>query len=309
MKKILLVFFLALMFQACKEKRNEFVKAEGGLLYLVHEHGSGRSIMPGDFTVLHVIEQTEEGKVLYNSSDFDGRPIYRFREPSLFKGDFFTGMGYLSEGDSATFKVNLDSLIRKKEIAQPKTSGRYLVYHIKVHQVIARDNLNDSLFNEKIAAFKTAAAEQAKSMEAEKIRRYIKRRKLHPLVSPSGLYYIQDRKGDGLKGKPGDTALVNFTASYLNGRVFETSSRETAGKSGLYNPNRIYGPAKFLINKIPASGFGEALASASRGAKMKLIIPSKLAYGNKYYRELGPYTPLLCDLEILAILKPKQNNP
>lgn len=304
MKQAIIIFTIAACSLSCTNTTG--FKDEGGLLYHVCLNKNGKNMEEGDFTALKYTEKTEEGTVLYDSDSYDCRPVYKFREPSAFRGDFFAGLGMLSEGDSAIFKINLDSIIAKTHRMRPETAGKYLIYTVKVNKVIKRGGLSDSLYNQAIQAFKQTEIEHAKQREASKITSFIAGKKLDPVVTASGLNYVLVKNGEGQKAAVGDSVEVNYIAKYLSGKVFETNSKEAAKKAQIFNPLRKYLPMKIVIsNQTPTSGFQEAVRLFPPGAKATLIIPSKLAYGPNSYREIQPFTPLLCDLEVTRILRHK----
>jgi FKBP-type peptidyl-prolyl cis-trans isomerase FkpA len=48
----------------------------------------------------------------------------------------------LSEGDSATVKVNIDSMAKIGQPRPPGLKGKYIIFQIKVEKVIAKGNLS-----------------------------------------------------------------------------------------------------------------------------------------------------------------------
>jgi hypothetical protein len=77
----------------------------------------------GDMVPISTVEQSETGVKLYSSYDYYDRPMVTFRSKALFKGDFNTALGLFSQGDSATFKIRVDSLIRvRQKPAVPKAN-------------------------------------------------------------------------------------------------------------------------------------------------------------------------------------------
>src|SRR5688572_2058676 len=108
---ILLLYVGLLILTACGDEK--FRKGEGDLSYIIHEDKEGTSIKPDDFIGIRYSLRTEEDSIIYNTDDFDGRVSLVFSKKPFFKGDFFTGLQLLSEGDSATFKVNLDSAVTR----------------------------------------------------------------------------------------------------------------------------------------------------------------------------------------------------
>lgn len=303
MKRNLIVLgFAVLAFTSCKQ----FKKGEGDMQYIIHEDKDGPTIKEGDFIALHAIQKTEEDSVLQNSYDYD-RPMFVAEQKSVFKGDIYTALGMLSEGDSATFKINIDSLQQKMNMPKPpSTKGKYMVFTFKIDKVIPKGKLNDAQFQQKIDQYLKAEVQKAKNEEAGKISHYISSKGLKPTVTPSGLNYVIEKQGNGQKPVTGDTVKVNYTASFLTGKVFDTSLPEVAKKSGSFNPMRPYEPMKVAVGShstIP--GFDEGLALFPKGTKAKMIIPSKLGWGEQGAQMIPPYMPVVFDVEVIDIIKPK----
>lgn len=311
MNKITLILSLALLgLSGCrnmdKHVNQEFKKGAGDMLYVIHEDQEGETIQEDDFVGLTYTEKTEEDSVINNSNDYDGRMALMFRERSYFPGDLFAALGMLSEGDSATFKINLDSIVAHQGRPRSNTKGKYLIYTVRINKVVSRGKLNDSLYSAAIDHFKEDQNNLAKSLEASKFSNYISSIHLKPAVTASGLNYIIATRGTGPTAVWGDTVEVNYTAMYLSEKVFETSYPEVAKKAGIYNKSRQYGPVKLLMTKSQlVSGFDEALLMFPKGSKYRLIIPSRLAYGENGNNNTKPYTSLLCDVELANVIHPE----
>ncbi len=303
MKKLVIVLGLAVTGLAgCKN----FEKGEGDMLYKIHTDKSGETIKEGDFVAFKAIEKTEGDSVLYSSYDYD-RPSLLVKEKSVFKGDLFAALGLLSEGDSATFKINIDSMVQKMGRPQPSdTTKKYLVYTIKIDKVIPKGKLTDSLFRGKIDAFLKTEMDQAKTGEANKVKAYVSAKSLKPTVTASGLNYVVTTQGSGPKANPGDTVLVNYTGMFLSGKVFDSSLAEVAKKNGTFNPQRPYEPLKLPVGMNGSiAGFEEGLMLLPKGAKATLILPSSLAYGEQGNQGIPPFTPLIFEVDVVNIIPAK----
>lgn len=272
-------------------------------MYNIHTDKSGETIKEGDFVAFKAIEKTEGDSVLYSSYDYD-RASLLVKEKSVFKGDLYAALGLLSEGDSATFKINIDSMVQKMGRPQPSdTTKKYLIYNIKIDKVIPKGTLNDSLFRVKIDEFLKAEMEQAKTTEANKLKAYVSAKSLKTKVTTSGLNYVISKEGAGAKANPGDTVVVNYTGMFLSGKIFDSSLAEVAKKNGTFNPQRPYEPLKLPVGlggSIP--GFEEGLMLLNKGAKATIILPSKLAYGEQGNQGIPPYSPLVFELDIVNII-------
>ncbi len=302
MKRNVILGLAALALVSCKQ----FKKGEGDSEYLLHKDKEGPTIQEGDFVALHTIQKTEEDSVLTNSYDFD-RPIFVTQQKSVFKGDIYQSLGMLSEGDSATFKINMDSLSQKMNMPKPEnTKGKYMLFTFKVDKVIPKGKLSDSVFNQNIESYFKAEVEAAKGKEEGKMKKYLSSNNLKPTVSPSGLNYVVTKQGNGAKPAAGDTVQLNYTLKLLSGKVVESTKPDVAKKAGTFNAMRPYEPMKMPVGVNAAiPGFDEGLLMFPKGTSATLIIPSKLAYGEQGNQIIGPYTPLIFDIEVLDIIKGK----
>ena len=305
MKKNLIVLGLAaLAFTSCKQ----FKKGEGDLLYIIHEDKDGATIKEGDFLSLKVTQKTEEDSVMYESAAYD-RPALLIQQKPAFKGDLYSAISMLSEGDSATFKISLDSMQTKMGMPKPtNTKGKYFIYSIRVDKVIPKGTQNDQQMQAKVEAYMKAETEKAKNKEAGIIKNYISAKDLKPTVTASGLNYVITQQGNGPKPAVGDTVEVNYTGRFITGKekAFDTSVKDVAQKENLFDAMRPYQPIKVtagMQGTIP--GFDEALLLLNKGSKATIIIPSKLGYGSQGSQIIGPYTPLLFELEIVNVIKSK----
>ena len=104
----------------------------------------------------------------------------------------------------------------------------------------------------------------------------------------SGLRYEVIAAGEG--AKPGPTALVkvHYTGTLTNGTVFDSSV--TRGE-----------PAEFRLNQV-IPGWTEGLQLVGKGGKLKLHIPSDLAYGDAGRPSIPPASALVFDVELIDIL-------
>jgi FKBP-type peptidyl-prolyl cis-trans isomerase len=109
-------------------------------------------------------------------------------------------------------------------------------------------------------------------------------------VTPSGLQYELLSEGKGEKPGPGDSVLVHYRGETLNGIVFDNSYERG-------EPLRV--PLEMVI-----AGWSEGLRMTSEGSKVRLYIPSDLAYGEDGAgRTIGPNEVIIFEVELLAIIK------
>lgn len=116
----------------------------------------------------------------------------------------------------------------------------------------------------------------------------------------SGLRYEIVAEGSGRKPAPGDTVVANYTGTFTDGTVFDS----TRGGE----------PAEFQLNEV-IRGWQEGLPLIGVGGHIKLYVPSALAYGEFGRMNIPPGKPLVFDVELVDVraeqpkLVPKQAPP
>jgi FKBP-type peptidyl-prolyl cis-trans isomerase FkpA len=308
MKKNLIILALAsLGLASCN---GGFKQADGGLLYEINTDKGGPTIQTGDFISANLVIKNDGDSILMSTYD-QGHPVQTVIPKSQFTGDIFSGLTLLSEGDSATIKVNADSMF-KKQPKPPGFKGKYLIYVIKVNKVIAKGKLSDQVFNGRIEAFEKTQSDALKKAEPGIIKKYIADNKLKVTTTADSLNYIITTPGTGPTPAVGDTMVVNYTGKFLtNGKTFDTSIKDEAVKAKMpMDPSRKYVPIHIPVGeKRVIAGWDEGLMLLNKGAKATLIIPSSIAYGERGMSIIGPYTPIMFDIEVVDIIKPNPNAP
>ncbi len=105
----------------------------------------------------------------------------------------------------------------------------------------------------------------------------------------SGLQYVIINPGEGRSPKATDSVKVNYRGTLLNGTEFDSS----------YKSNK---PIEFPLNGV-IKGWTEGLQLIKEGGKIKLFIPSNLAYGSRGAGGLiGPDETLIFEVELLKVL-------
>ena len=128
-KNLMFLAFAALGLASCN---GGFKKGPGGMLYDIHVDKSGPKIQDGDFIALNMIIKTDGDSLLMSTYE-QGRPIVTILQKQQTSGDIFAGVKLLAEGDSATIKTDIDSII-KKGMKKPPIKGKYIVYELKVEK-------------------------------------------------------------------------------------------------------------------------------------------------------------------------------
>ncbi|MDG6952781.1 MAG: FKBP-type peptidyl-prolyl cis-trans isomerase [Nitrososphaerota archaeon] len=83
-----------------------------------------------------------------------------------------------------------------------------------------------------------------------------------------------------VKAQNGDTISVHYVGKFPGGKVFDTSMKAEAVKSGLFSPARDYKPLQVVLGQHQViSGFEEALVGMQVNESKEITLPPEKAYG------------------------------
>ena len=109
-------------------------------------------------------------------------------------------------------------------------------------------------------------------------------------TTPSGLQYIVVTEGKGDSPTDEDTVTVDYEGKLIDGTVFDSSYKRGE-------------PVSFPVKGV-IKGWTEALKLMKPGSKLKLFIPSELAYGERGAGgDIGPDATLIFDVELKDVKK------
>ena len=311
-KSLAIVFAATLGLAACNTEK----KGPGGLLYKIHKSEGKEKIKEGDIVKLNFIQKNEKDSVLGSTYDNEQAQVFPVGKKQ-YAGDMQDVLTLFGEGDSATFKINLDTMAAQTKQPKPEQfkNDKYIVFTVKIEKVFKKGPKEaDSTFQKRAGDFfqadYKADMDKKKAAEPAKIKAYIEDNNLKVQTSASGLQYVITEAGSGAKAVDGDTVSVNYTGKFTKKgddkkyKVFDTSDEKVAKDAKVHQPGRPYGPTKMVIGgTVP--GFTEALKLVGKGGKITAIIPSKLGYGEQGGGPIAPYSPLVFEIEIVDVIRPK----
>jgi FKBP-type peptidyl-prolyl cis-trans isomerase len=106
-------------------------------------------------------------------------------------------------------------------------------------------------------------------------------------TTASGLQYQVISQGSGARPGPNDTVEINYKGTFVNGEVFDDSSKHDKG-----------GPASIPLGGV-IPGFREGLQLMQTGGHYKLFIPSNLAYGAQPQNGFPPNATIIFDVTLV----------
>ena len=313
MKKSLVILFAASTFLAACGTKKE--KGKGGLLYTVHKEGGKAKIKEGDFIKIDFIHTNDKDSILEATYDSE-QPRFFPVGKKVYAGDMNDVLTLFGEGDSVTFKLNIDTMVFYNKQPRPEQykDQKYLNYTVKIQKVLAKKpNEVDSVFQKRANEFYTsevkASMDKKKATEAARMKKYVDDNGLKVTTTSSGLQYVITAPGTGPKPALGDTAVVDYTGQLTHKKVsgklniFDTSIEKIAKENMPPNPMKQFGPTPIPLSEGIAKGFVEALQLIGKGGKITVIMPSKLGYGDNGGGPIPPFSPLVFEIEIKDIKK------
>ena len=258
---------------------------ESGLV-IMELSGKGKTAQMGDYVNFDFTVCTAQGDTIMNS--FGVEPV-EMQYGEEFIGEGVTeAIGMVPEGGMMRFVVPsslaFDS-VGYEEFILPYTP---LVMRLKMNKVMDKETYEKHKAAEE--AKQAAEKERLKNKESQAIADYIKSNSITEQPTESGLYILNREEGEGNVAQWGDEVAVHYVLRNLKGEPIESS----------YDYGR---PMVFTVGGGEMiHAIDEALMTMAPGAKVTLLTPSELAFGEFILGEsLPPYSPLIIDLELVEI--------
>ena len=194
-------------------------------------------------------------------------------------------------GDSAVMTAPADSMSKYVKDIQTRPEDKIYIY-LTVSQIISHKELSGQE--------KETADKQKK--EEENLTEYVLEHFERAEKKESGLFYLSLTEGSGKKAEYGKRLTVNYTVKDTAGNLYDTNIEQIARQYDVYKPRSVYKPFDFILgDDALIAGWAEGLSYMRAGGHCKLVVPSRLAYGEAGFMEIKPYTPLVFDIYLLKV--------
>ncbi|MGE0567123.1 MAG: FKBP-type peptidyl-prolyl cis-trans isomerase [Bacteroidia bacterium] len=271
---------------------------ENGLHYkFFHRNEEGKPVqLGGGIYFGYRISTYDKDSTVVNSKDVskDGSGYTNFGiQASSFVGSFEDALLMMHEGDSAAFVIPADSFFTKtmglNELPPGIKPGMFLKGVFAVKKVITKQEMEENQKAQQMEREKMMK-ELAEKEKADRDK-YLTENNITTEPTPSGLIYIELKKGSNKKPNANDVVKVHYTGKLLNGTVFDSSVERGQ-------------PVEFPLNQV-ISGWTEGLQLMGIGGKAKLIVPSNLGYGPMQQGPIPGSSTLVFEVELLDIVSPQ----
>ena len=275
--------FIGFVFFSCKNENN-YLKNPGGFEYkFVSKNPGGAEILKGNIVTLKLKYYNEADSLLFNSDDLPAKFRVQIGEAKT-DGIIQDALKMLKTGDSASFLIPAENFYRKTKrdtIPDFILPNEKLRFEVKIVNIVSEHQLNTEY---KQYLLKKEAEEQ------QILNEYLSAENITQKPTSSGIYIIKLKNGRGKKAEIGKTVTINFTGRYSNGKIFDSSINKAE-------------PVNFVLGDehvIPA--WNEAIAGMRVGDKIKLIAPSKTAYGESGLKDyVPPFMTLIYEIKLLNV--------
>ena len=290
-KVLNVLLFYILIVTSCSDSRfSGFTETKNGLFYKLQDVGDGnKKAKPTDYVTAQIIIRSDKDSVLFDTRKIglDGAVTFILSEPEYPK-DYREGFKFLSEGDSAIFITDANTLFIKKNHSMiPKGMNLESLIHVeaKVLKVRTQEEHAQEILEEK------KKFEQGEFDEKKVLEKFLADSNITAPAIANGMYYIKLRNGKGITLDSGRVALLNYRGCFLNGRCFDSNYESQPFEYSI-------GAEEQLIK-----GLEIGVRRMHEGEKAKFIIPSHLAFGSSGSSTgiVPPFTTVIYEVELLKV--------
>lgn len=277
MKLFITLLFTIFTIVGCSNK-NDVVKKESGLMFVDDTVGTGNVAKKGEFISIHfrawlikdstnIFSDWSKDTTRTKSRLGDS---YSFNRPIKYilgpEGGFVKGS---TEGIEGMKVGGTRTIIIPSKLAYGETGFRTIPPNSDIKLVVQLLNAHELT---KVEPWEVDSTKYK--------------------TTKSGLKYIALKQGTGPMPDSGDVISLHYSGYLTNGKKFDSSVER--GEPITY-------PFK-IQPMIP--GWQEGTAMMNKGSKYRLLIPSKLAYGERAMGQIPANSTLMFDVEMVDIKKP-----
>ena len=143
--------------------------------------------------------------------------------------------------------------------------------------------------NEPLIVTLTTLEDRSQAARDDKlIKSFIERNSLNATRDVSGVYYIIDKPGSGKEINSGSVVYPYYTGRLLDGTQFDSNTTDTT--------------VNFPLKGGVIPGWQKALPLIKEGGKMRIFIPSGLAYGSNPQGSIKMNAVLDFDIEVRKVV-------
>ena len=265
---------------------NRYSITEDSLIIIDINNGKGKFAKAGNIMKVYFTFQTLEGDTLLSFTS--GKPYELvFGDMALGQG-FYEGLGLVAKGGNGEFVIPSSLAFGSEGFYDAILPYTPFKLDLEVIDIMTSDEYEAE---QKVIA-ENAKADATKRLqgESQKIAKYIKDNNIIVQPQSSGLYYIETQTGSGDSVKYGDLVYVHYTIYNIDGKLIESSYDYNMPLPFVYGDNQMI------------AGIEEAVGYMKVGGKSRIVVPSRLGFGDiEIDDNLPANTALVIDLEFVDL--------
>jgi len=284
-KNLMLLVFAGALLVSCSKV--SYKKTPGGMPYKIFPGKDTTKVYAGSFIKLHLTQKIKDS-VYFTSTETV--PIYFQVNGTPQPYDLSEVWTKLKVGDSMEATQMMDTFINRspQNIPPQFHKGDRIITTVKILGVFSTDSAAK------------ADGEKVKSeflaKDLIKFEKIIADKKINTVKTPSGAYVEFITPGAGTLADTGNYVSVNYTCMKLeDGTKYDSNTDSAFHHLGPYSFTAGAGEM--------VRGFDEAVLMMRKGSKVKVFMPSGLAYGDRPPQgsPIKPFTNIMFDLELVDI--------
>jgi FKBP-type peptidyl-prolyl cis-trans isomerase FkpA len=270
---------------------NSYKKTKDGLEYKIVKDAKGdKKTNVGDIVSMHITVRYKDDKIdtalMVSRKVNNNQPVEFMVGPAPFKGAWEEGITMLTPGDSASFRVSIDSIMKAGagELPPFMKKGQKIEYDVVLVSVKSKAEAEQE---------QQAHAGQQQGIDDKALQDYFAANHVQAQRTTTGLYYTIEKQGSGPKPASGQKVTVNYTGQTLDGKTFD---------SNIDPEFQHVQPFEFTIGQhMVIPGWDEGIMLLNKGSKATLYVPSTLAYGPQGNGPIPPNAILKFNVELTGI--------
>lgn len=267
---------------------NEYSITEDSLIIVDINNGNGKYPKAGNIMKVYFTFQTYEGDTLLDFTS--GKPYELVYGDMALGQGFYEALGLVSKGGSAEFVIPSSLAFGSEgfyDAILPYTSFKL---YLEVCDIMTSDEYEAE--QKQIKEKEDLESAKRLQNESQSIAKYIEKKGMAIKQQESGLYYIETKSGEGDSVQVGDLVAIHYSIYNIDDTLIESSYSYEQPLPFVYGDNQM----------IP--GIEEAVGYMKVGGKSRIIVPSRLGFGDvKIDDNLPANSVLIVDLELVDLQK------
>lgn len=290
MKKLFFTLFSISIILSCNKKKqlNGYSYDSNGFYYKLLSIGDGNnSPIKNQVVVLDAVMKTLNDSVFWDTEhDLPNGLYFNLSENKTF-GICTPYFEKMTEGDSVSFMMRTSIFFKtffNSDVPSFCKNDSLIKLNVKLQQIISLAEYAEIKEN-----IENALVEDTELQELQEINNYLTKNNKQIKPDYNGIYVLEKQEGTGISVESGKKLKIEYQGFFLDGKPLDNTKQQL---------EFIYGTPDQLLN-----GLNIVISSLKKNETIKIILPSRLAFGEKGSSNgsVLPYTPLLYKVTIIDI--------